>query len=73
MFNLLSILVGLVALVIGLVGLVPLFGWLNWIALPLAIVGTALGILSSHDSGRNLNILVLLFGSARLFLGGGLL
>jgi|GEM_PF-329153 len=73
MFNILSVLIGLVALVIGLVGLLPLFGWLNWIALPLAVIGTAIGILSSHDSGRNLNILVLLFGSVRLFLGGGLL
>ncbi len=73
MFNILSVLIGLVALIIGLVGLVPLLGWLNWIALPLAIIGTALGVLSSHDSGRNLNILVLLFGSARLMLGGGIL
>lgn len=73
MLNILSILVGLVALLVGLVGLVPLLGWLNWIALPMAVVGTALGVLSSHQSGRNLNILVLLFGSARLFLGGGIL
>ncbi|MBY0521249.1 MAG: hypothetical protein K2P79_12585 [Sphingomonas sp.] len=73
MLNILSILVGLVALLVGLVGLVPLLGWLNWIALPMAVVGTALGVLSSHQTGRNLNILVLLFGSARLFIGGGIL
>jgi len=73
MLNILSILVGIVALIIGLAGVLPLFGWLNWIAIPMAIVGAALGVMSSHTAGRNLNILVLLFGSVRLFLGGGLL
>lgn len=72
MLNILSILVGIGALIIGLAGLLPLFGWLNWIAIPMAIVGAALGVMSSHTAGRNLNILVLLFGSVRLFLGGGL-
>lgn len=73
MFNLLSILIGLVALVVGLVGLVPLLGWLNWLALPAAIVGAALGVLSGEKTGRNLNLLVMLFGGARLFIGGGIL
>lgn len=71
MLNILSLLVGLVAFVIALVGLVPLFGWLNWIALPIAVIGTALGLLSDSKAGRNLNILVLIFGGFRLFIGGG--
>lgn len=73
MLNLLSILVGLVALVVGLVGFLPLLGWLNWLALPIAIMGSALGVLSGQKTGRNLNILVILFGGARLFLGGGII
>ncbi|MBY0583339.1 MAG: hypothetical protein K2P68_10545 [Sphingomonas sp.] len=73
MMNIISALVGIVAFLIGLVGLIPFLGWLNWIALPLAIIGAGIGTLSSQTSGRNLNALVLLFGSARLFLGGGLL
>ncbi len=73
MFNILSILVGMIALLVGLVGLVPLLGWLNWLALPIAVVGAALGVLSGQKTGRNLNILVMLFGGARLFLGGGIL
>lgn len=73
MLNILSLLIGLVALLVGLVGLVPLLGWLNWIAIPLAIVGLALGAMSGLHAGRNLNVVVLLFGSVRLFLGGGLL
>ncbi|WP_374126030.1 MULTISPECIES: hypothetical protein [unclassified Sphingomonas] len=71
MLNVLSLLVGLVAFVIALVGLVPLFGWLNWIALPIAVIGTALGLMSDSKAGRNLNILVLVFGGFRLFIGGG--
>lgn len=73
MFNILSILIGLVALVVGLVGLVPLLGWLNWLALPIAIVGAALGVLSDQNAGRNLNILVLIFGAVRLSIGGGII
>jgi len=73
MLNILSILVGLVALLLGLIGLVPLLGWLNWLALPIAVIGSAIGILSGHRTGRNLNVLVLLFGGVRLFLGGGIL
>ena len=73
MLNILSILVGLVALAIGLIGIIPFFGWLNWLALPVAVLGTALGAMSDHKAGRNLNIVVLIFGGLRLFLGGGLL
>lgn len=71
MLNILSLLVGLLAFVIALVGLVPFFGWLNWLALPIAAMGTALGLLSDSKAGRNLNILVLIFGGFRLFIGGG--
>ncbi len=71
MLNVLSLLVGLVAFVIALVGLVTLFGWLNLIALPIAVIGTALGLMSVSKAGRNPNILVLVFGGFRLFIGGG--
>ncbi|MFM9827217.1 MAG: hypothetical protein ACKVOB_00560 [Sphingomonas sp.] len=73
MMNLLSILAGVVALVISVIGLVPLLGWLNWLALPIAAVGAGMGMLSSHTGGRNLNILVLILGSVRLWLGFGIL
>ncbi len=73
MMDLLSILTGLVALVIAAIGLVPLFGWLNWLALPIAAVGAGMGMLSSHTGGRNLNLLVLMLGGVRLWLGFGIL
>lgn len=73
MMNILSILTGLVALAISVFGLLPLFGWLNWLALPIAAIGAGMGMLSSHSGGRNLNIFVLLLGSVRLWLGWGIL
>lgn len=71
MLNILSILIGLVALVFAIPGLVPLLGWINWLVLPLALLGAGLGALSSRTAGRNLNIIVLIVGIARLMLGGG--
>lgn len=71
MLNIVSILIGLVALLFAIPGLIPLFGWINWMVIPIALLGAGIGALSSHNAGRNLNILVLIVGAARLFLGGG--
>lgn len=72
MLNIVSILIGLVALVFAIPGLVPLLGWINWLVLPLALLGAGVGALSSHKSGRNLNLIVLVVGIVRLMLGGGI-
>lgn len=71
--NVLSTMIGLVALAIALVGFIPLFGWLNWFAIPLAVVGLVLGLLSQKTSGRNVNLVVLALAIIRLALGGGIL
>ena len=71
MLNILSILIGLVALLFAIPGLVPLLGWINWLVLPVALLGAGVGALSSSNTGRNLNILVLVVGIVRLMLGGG--
>lgn len=73
MLNLLSLIVGIVAFPVMLIGLIPLLGWLNWLVVPLAILGLALGALSDSNTGRNLNIVVLLVGGVRLWLGGFIL
>ena len=75
MINILSILIGAVAFLIALVGIVPipLVPLLNWIALPLALVGAALGAVSGRTSGRNLNLMVCVVSGLRLFLTGGLI
>ncbi|MBX3563764.1 MAG: hypothetical protein KF730_04215 [Sphingomonas sp.] len=73
MLNILSILVGIIAFLIALVGIIPIpfVPLLNWIALPIAIIGAALGAVSGRTSGRNLNLLVCIVSGLRLFLTGG--
>lgn len=73
MLNILSILIGLVALPIALIGFVPLLGALNWLAIPIAIVGAAVGMFSRQQAGRNFNIFVMIVGCVRLWLGFGIL
>ena len=73
MLNILSILIGLVVLLLTLIGFIPFLGWLNWLIIPLAIVGLALGALSAHKSGRNLNIILIIVCAIRLFIGGGII
>jgi hypothetical protein len=73
MFNLASLIVGFVALVCALVAFLPLLGWLNWLIIPLAVVGAAIGVISRGTAGRNLNLLVIVIGIVRLVLGGGIL
>jgi hypothetical protein len=72
MLNIVSILIGLVTLVAGLVAFVPLLGWLNWLVIPIGIVGAAVGALSSSNGGRNLNIVLVVIFTLRLMLGGGI-
>lgn len=73
MLNLLSILIGLFALVWALIAFLPLIGALNWIIIPIAVLGLAIGVLSSRTSGRNLNLVVIVVATLRLMLGGGII
>ncbi|HEY1145338.1 hypothetical protein [Allosphingosinicella humi] len=73
MLNLVSLLIGAVALLCALVAFIPLLGWLNWLIIPLAIVGLALGVVSKGTSGRNLNLVVIAVGVLRLMIGGGII
>lgn len=72
MLNISSLAVGAVALVLAVFAFLPLLGWANWFIIPLAVVGLALGVLSTENSGRNLNVVVIVIGVLRLMIGGGL-
>ena len=72
MLNLVSILIGIVSLIGAVIAFIPLLGWLNWLVIPIAVVGLAIGAASSHNAGRNLCIVVVVVGVLRLMLGGGL-
>lgn len=72
MLNIVSILIGLVSLIFVIPGIIPLLGALNWLAIPITVVGIVVGMLSSKNTGRNLNIVLLIVAVVRLSLGGGL-
>lgn len=72
MLNALSIVIGAIALLLAIFAFIPLLGWANWVIIPFAVVGLALGAMSDRKSGRNLNLVVIGVGALRLFLGGGI-
>lgn len=71
MLNVISVIFGLVALILTIPSTVPFLGWGNWVVLPIALIGAAIGALSNSNKGRNLCLIVLLFACIRLALGGG--
>ena len=73
MLNLASLVIGVVALLFAIVAVLPLLGWANWLIFPLALIGAAVGMASSSNTGRNLNLFVVVVGVLRLMLGGGIL
>jgi hypothetical protein len=73
MLNILSLLTGLVALGLAIFAFLPFLGWANWAIIPLAMVGLGLGFLSDKDAGKNLNLIVIVVGAFRLFMGGGII
>ena len=73
MLNLVSIIIGAVSLILAVVAFLPLLGWANWLIIPLAVIGAAVGMLSGSNGGRNLNLFVIVVGIVRLMIGGGIL
>ena len=56
----------------GFLAFIPLLGWANWLIIPLAVIGAAVGMASRSTAGRNLNLFVIVVGVLRLMLGGGI-
>ena len=73
MLNIVSLIIGIVALLFAVVAFIPLLGILNWLIIPLAMIGAAIGAMSQGNGGRNLNLIVIVVGIVRLWLGGGIL
>ena len=72
MFNLVSLIIGAVALICAVIAFIPLLGWANWLIIPLAVIGAAVGMISRGTAGRNLNLFVILIAVLRLMLGHGI-
>ncbi len=71
MLNVVSILIGVVALLFAVPGLIPFLGWLNWMVIPIALVGAGVGAMSRGNAGRNFNLVVLVIAVIRLSITGG--
>jgi hypothetical protein len=72
MLNFVSLIIGVVALLCAVVAFIPLLGWANWLIVPLALIGAVVGAASQSNTGRNLNLFVVVVGILRLMLGGGI-
>ena len=72
MLNLVSIIIGLVALVCAIPAFLPVLALAYYVIIPLAVVGAVIGAASSSNTGRNLNLFVIVVGVLRLMLTGGL-
>jgi hypothetical protein len=73
MLNVVSLIIGVVALLCAAVAFIPLLGLLNYLVIPLALIGAGVGIASRSDGGRNLNLFVIVVCIVRLMMGGGIL
>lgn len=73
MLNIFSIITGIVALLLAIPATIPFLGWANWFVLPIAVIGIALGALSSSNGGRNFCLIVFGIAIVRLMLGGGII
>ena len=72
MLNIVSLVIGAVSLFFAVFAFLPFLGWANWLIIPMALVGLAIGAVSGRKSGRNLNLVVIGVGVLRLMLGGGI-
>lgn len=71
--KLIGSLLGIISLVIMLVAFIPLLGWINWINIPIAIVGLIFSSLVDSRGGKTMCSVALIFGILRLIFGGGII
>lgn len=74
-----SLILGIIGALFALVGIVPLLGMMNYIAIPLLLIGLILGIIGCTKKkvtsivGTIICLLFLLIAIIRLVMGGGIL
>lgn len=71
MLNTISIIIGSCMLLSMVITVLPFLGWLNWLTMPIILLGLGLGIRSEKTSGAYLNGCVLFLAVLRLSLGSG--
>jgi hypothetical protein len=77
--SILGFIIGILTGIGATVSLFPLLGWLNWLNIPVAIIGLVFSILGVNK-GRNkgigtagiiINAILIVYGIIRLIIGGG--
>ena len=71
MLNVVSLIIGIVALLFAVPAFLPVLALAYYLIIPLAVIGAVIGAASSSNSGRNLNLFVIVVGVVRLMLTGG--
>lgn len=71
--NILSTIWGIGTLLLALIFMIPFLGWLNWLIIPVAVIGIIMGAFSDRKGGMYLNIVALILAFFRLIIGGGIL
>lgn len=72
MLNVVSLIIGVVALLFAIPAFLPILALAYYLIIPLAVLGAIIGAMSNSNSGRNLNLFVIVVGVLRLMLTGGL-
>lgn len=73
MFSVLASLIGIFALVLMIPTVIPFLGWANWVIVPIALAGAAIGSFSANNMGRNFCLIVAALGILRLYMGWGVI
>ncbi len=65
-------LISILAAFVAAIAFLPLFGWMYWLIIPMAVVGLIFSVLGNSRGSRLLCIVVIVVGLIRLAIGGGL-
>ncbi len=65
-------LVSILAAFVAAIAFLPLFGWMYWLIIPMAVIGLIFSALGNSRGSRLLCIVVIVVGLIRLAIGGGL-
>ena len=79
-----GVVIGIICILIMIVGLVPCLGALNWVNIPLSVIGLVISLVAKDRQGEGasdgavvagivMNAVALVIGVLRLLIGGGLL
>lgn len=64
--------ISLLAGIVALIAFLPLFGWIYWLIIPLAVIGLIFAYLGNSRGSKIVSIIVIIMGFIRLSMGGGI-